>query len=101
MEGYGDYLIDRAAPGLIPQAPRIRQAIDDRRGEPSQGEQILQQVLGLDLQHQQYRLGAKFCEEVDRRWGDDTLANMWDGPEMLPTLSELEDVVGWAARVLL
>ena len=101
MEGYGDYLMDRAAPGLIPEAPRMRQAIDERRGEPSQGEQILQQVLGLDLKHQQYRLGAEFCEEVDRRWGDDTLAKMWDGPEMLPTLGELEDVVGWAARVLL
>ena len=101
MEGYGDYLIDRAAPGLIPQAPQMRRAIDERRGEPSQGEQILQQVLGLDLQHQRYRLGAEFCEEVDRRWGDDTLAKMWDGPEMLPTLGELEDVVGWAARVIL
>ncbi len=101
MEGYGEYLIERAAPGLIPEAPRIRQAIDDRREEPSQGEQILQQVLGLDLKHQQYRLGAQFCEEVDGRWGDDTLAKMWDGPQMLPTLGELEDVVGWAARVLL
>ncbi len=101
MEGYGDYLMDRAAPGLIPEAPRMRQAIDQRRAEPSQGEQILQQVLGLDLKHQQYRLGAEFCEEVDRRWGDETLGRMWESPEMLPTLGELEDVVGWAARVLL
>ena len=101
MEGYGDYLIDRAAPGLIPEAARIRQAIDDRRVEPSQGEQILQQVLGLDLKHGQYGLGAGFCEDVDRRWGGDTLARMWESPEMLPRLRELEDVVGWAARVLL
>lgn len=101
MEGYGDYLMDRAAPGLIPQAARMRRAIDDRRAEPSQGEQILQQVLGLDLKHQQYGLGAGFCEEVDRRWGDETLARMWESPDMLPRLAELEDVVGWAARVLL
>lgn len=101
MEGYGDYLMDRAAPGLIPEAPEMRQAIDRRRAEPSQGEQILQQVLGLDLEHEQYRRGAGFCEEVDRRWGDESLARIWDGPEMLPTVGELEDVVGWAARVLL
>lgn len=101
MEGYGDYLMDRAAPGLIPEAPRMRQAIDRRRAEPSQGEQILQQVLGLDLKHEQYRLGAGFCEEVDKRWGEESLARLWEGPEMLPTLGELGDVVGWAARVLL
>lgn len=101
MEGYGEYLMDRAAPGLVPEAPRMREAIDRRRAEPSQGEQILQQMLGLDLKHQQYRLGAGFCEEVDRRWGDEALARLWEGPEMLPTLAELEDVVGWAARVLL
>ena len=101
MEGYGDYLMDRAAPGLIPEAARMRQAIDRRRAEPSQGEQILQQVLGLDLKHQQYRLGTGFCQEVDRRWGEETLTLLWESPEMLPTLGELEDVVGWAARVLL
>ncbi len=101
IEGYADYLIDRAAPGLIPEAPRIIQAIDRRRAEPSQGEQILHQALGLDLQHQQYRLGVGFCEEVDRRWGDETLGRMWEDPAMLPTLGELKDVVGWAARVLL
>jgi putative hydrolase len=101
MEGYGDYLIDRAAPGLIPQAPRMRAAIDQRRAEPSEGEQILHQMMGLDLQHGQYRLGATFCAEVDRRWGEESLARIWEGPEMLPSLPELRDPVGWAARVLL
>ncbi len=101
MEGYGDYLIERAAPGLIPEAPQMRRAIDRRRAEPSQGEQILQQVLGLGLEHDQYRRGADFCEDVDRRWGEESLARLWEGPDMLPTLDELEDTVGWAARVLL
>jgi putative hydrolase len=101
MEGYGDYLIDRAAPGLIPEAPRMRAARDESRGEPGQDEQILDQVLGLDLTGPQRRLGASFCEEVDRRLGDETLARIWEGPEMLPTLAELDDSVGWAARVLL
>jgi putative hydrolase len=101
MEGYGEYLIERAAPGLIPQADRIRRTVDARRMDPAQDHQILNQVLGLDLQHHQYGLGAAFCEEVDERWGDETLARLWEGPAMLPTMSELTDVVGWAARVLL
>ncbi len=79
----------------------MRAARDEARGEPGQDEQILDQVLGLDLSGPHRRLGASFCEDVDRRLGDEALARIWEGPEMLPTLAELEDTVGWAARVLL
>ena len=101
LEGYAGWLIDRAAPGMIPDAPRLREAIDRRRAEPSQGEQMLQHVIGLDLEHHRYREGAVFCDEVSRRWGDESLARLWEGPETLPLMEELTDPLGWAARVLL
>jgi putative hydrolase len=101
LEGHAEWLLDKAAPGLVPEAPRLREAIDRRRAEPSQGEQMLQQLIGLELRHHEYRAGTTFCEDVDRRWGGDALARLWEGPEYLPTLAELGDVVGWAARVLL
>jgi putative hydrolase len=101
LEGYAEWLIDRAAPGLVPEAPRLREAIDRRRAEPSPGEQMLQRMLGLDLQHHHYRVGTTFCEEVARRWGEEALGRLWKGPEALPSPADLEDPVGWAARVLL
>ena len=101
MEGYGDHLVELAAPGLIPEAPRMRAALDETRATPSEGEQILQQMIGLELDHASYRLGATFCADVDRRWGAEALDRIWEGPEMLPTLDELSDPVGWAARALL
>ena len=101
LEGYAEWLAERAAPGLIPDAPRMREAIDRRRAEPSAGEQMLQRMLGLDLQHHRYRRGTTFCQEVARRWGEDALASLWPGPESLPTYAELDDPVGWAARVML
>jgi putative hydrolase len=101
LEGYADWLVERAAPGLVPEAPRLREAIDRRRAEPSPGEQMLQRMLGLDLQHHRYRRGTTFCEEVARRWGEAALARLWEGPEGLPTPAEIDDPVGWAARVLL
>ncbi len=101
LEGYAEWLVGRAAPGLVPEAPRLREAIDRRRAEPSPGEQMLQRMLGLDLQHHHYRVGTTFCDEVARRWGEEALARLWDGPEDLPSPAELEDPVGWAARVLL
>lgn len=101
LEGYAEWLVGRAAPGLIPEAPRLREAIDRRRAEPSPGEQMLQRMLGLDLQHHRYRRGTTFCEEVARRWGEQALSRLWEGPEGLPNSAELDDPVGWAARILL
>ena len=100
LEGYAEWLVARAAPGLVPEAPRLREAIDRRRAEPSQGEQMLQRMLGLDLQHHRYRVGTTFCAEVSRRWGEEALTRLWEGPGALPTPAELEDPVAWAARLL-
>jgi putative hydrolase len=101
LEGYAEWLVGHAAPGLIPEAARLREAIDRRRAEPSPGEQMLQRMLGLDLAHHRYRRGTTFCEEVARRWGEEALAHLWEGPDGLPNPAELEDPLGWAARVML
>lgn len=101
MEGYAEYVIQQTSATLLPEAERLREAIDRRRAEPSQGEQMLQRLLGLDIEHHRYRRGTTFCAEVDRRWGPDALVRLWEGHEMLPSEAELDDVVGWAARVLL
>jgi putative hydrolase len=45
--------------------------------------------------------GARFCSEVERRYGAQAVDGLWEGLERLPTLAELDDPVGWAARVLL
>jgi putative hydrolase len=101
MEGYADYLMDRAAPKMLPDLARMREAMNRRRAEPSQGEEIINRMLGLELKMEQYRLGAEFCSEVARRWGEDALDQLWEGPDALPSLAELSDPVAWAARVLL
>jgi putative hydrolase len=101
VEGYGDRMIDTAAAGLVPEAERIRAALDERRSEPSGSEQMLGSLIGLELHQAEYGKGAAFCAEVERRWGSEALERLWEGPEMLPTAAELDDPVGWAARVLL
>jgi putative hydrolase len=101
LEGYGDHVMDRAGTKLLPDLGRMREAMDGRRSEPTQGEQVLSRMLGLELKQEQYRLGTSFCTEVTRRWSAEALHRVWDAPENLPTFAELEDPVGWAARVLL
>jgi len=101
IEGYADYLMDRAAQKMLPDLAQMREAMNTRRAEPSQGEQIINRMLGLELKQEQYRLGADFCSEVARRWGEDAVDKLWTGAEALPSLAELHDPVAWAARVLL
>ncbi len=101
MEGYADYLMDRAAGPMLPDIHRMREAMNRRRAEPAEGEEILNRLLGLGMKHEQYRLGTAFCEEVARRWGDDALEEIWVDAKRLPSLQELSDPVAWAARVLL
>ena len=101
MEGFAEHLMDVAAPDLLPEIPRLREAVERRRATPSQAEQLVARLIGLDMKREQYCLGAEFCRQVESRWGPEALRELWSGPEMLPTLPELEDPVAWAARALL
>ena len=101
IEGYADYLVGVAADGMLTDLTRIDEAYGRRKAEPNQAEQALQQLAGLDLQRYRSRDAAEFCAEVARRWGTEALDSIWDDPERMPTLTELTDPVGWAARVWL
>jgi putative hydrolase len=101
IEGYGDYVVALAGDGVLPERERIAAAYARRRSEPDQAEQFLQQLVGLELHRTSAGDAAVFCHEVARRWGPEALERIWEGPDQLPTLNEITDPVGWAARVLL
>lgn len=101
LEGFGDYAVKAAADDLIPELDRIETAVTLRRSEPNEAEQFLQQLLGLRVDRHRAGDATAFCDEVERRWGTDTLERLWEEPTKLPRLDELTDPVGWAARVLL
>jgi putative hydrolase len=101
VEGYGDYLVRKAAADVLPDLGQIETANARRRSEPDQTEQSLQQVVGLELQRHRAGDAAAFCVEVEQRWGEPALDRVWEQPENLPSLAELTDPVGWAARVMM
>jgi len=101
IAGYGDHVVRRALHGVLPDLARLEEASARQRSEPTQAEQFLQQLVGLELNRYRAHDAAAFFGEIERRWGDDAVVRVWAGPAELPTLSELTDPVGWAARVLL
>jgi putative hydrolase len=100
-EGFGDFVVARAAATTLPDLNRLAEVAARRRAEPHQGTELLQQLAGLDLQRHRATDAAEFSAEVAKRWGDEALDTMWRRPENLPSIGELTDSVGWAARVLL
>ncbi|MGB5694396.1 MAG: zinc-dependent metalloprotease, partial [Polyangiales bacterium] len=101
ISGYGDYAVRKGLGDVLADLTRLEEAEARRRAETDQSEQFLQQLAGLALERHRAGEAATFFDELERRWGIDTVATVWEDAEHLPRLDELADPVGWAARVLL
>lgn len=101
VEGYTGHLLDSLDTNLMPELGRIREAVERRRATPSQGEVMLQRMLGIELRRVDARRGIQFFAEIDRRYGPEVAETVFEGGEAMPTDGELDDPVGWAARTLL
>jgi putative hydrolase len=97
-EGYGDHVTDALARRMLPSFGQISEALRRHR-ESRHGDQAIQRLLGLEVKMDQYRLGSRFCLRVVEATDHSTLARMWDSPESLPSLPELEEPTLWLARM--
>ena len=73
--------------------------MERRRRSRSAPERMLQKLLGLDLKMRQYELGKRFCDAVAEKHGMATLNRVWEAPEAIPTLAEIDDPEAWVARI--
>lgn len=99
LEGHGDVTMDRAGRDLVPNAARFSAVLRERRRSASGPVRVIQQLLGLEAKMRQYAQGETFIEEVEAAGGPALVARAWEGPDMLPDLSEIRDPVRWIARV--
>jgi uncharacterized protein (DUF2342 family) len=73
--------------------------MERRRRSRSAPERVLQKLLGLELKMRQYEVGKRFCDAVTEKHGIETLNRVWESPDSLPTLAEIDDPEAWVARV--
>ena len=99
VEGYSEHVMDVLGERVLPSYAGLREAMDRRRRSRSYPERILQRLLGLDLKMRQYELGKQFCDGVVAEAGIEGLNRVWESPEALPTLRELERPSDWLVRV--
>lgn len=99
-EGHADHVMNIAGRKRLPSFPQIEEAMRRRHEGRSQEERLIERLLGLELKAEQYRLGRSFCDRVTELTDEDTLSRMWEGPESLPSMPELEEPSLWLARTV-
>jgi coenzyme F420 biosynthesis associated uncharacterized protein len=99
VEGYSEHVMDAVGERVLPGYEKLRDAMDRRRASRSAPAKVLERLLGLDMKMRQYVLGKKFCDAVEKKYGIETLNRVWEAPELLPTLSELDHPDDWVSRI--
>jgi len=99
VEGYSNLVMNELGAKLLPGFDRLEQAYRERSSGKSALEQLIWKLTGLDLKLQQYRRGEAFCRAVFDQHGFAVLNRVWDGPESMPTLSELGNAGAWYRRL--
>jgi coenzyme F420 biosynthesis associated uncharacterized protein len=98
IEGHAEHVMDAVAPDLLPSLPKLRAAIDRRRKSQSGLNRLVARLLGLELKLRQYEQGKRFCDEVVEHGGVEALHRVFERPESLPTLEEIEHPRDWLKR---
>ena len=98
VEGYSNLVMNQLGRKLLPGFDRLEQAYRERSAGKSALEVLIWKLTGLDLKLQQYRRGEAFCQAVYEEHGIQILNRVWDGPDYMPRLNELENPSAWYRR---
>jgi len=99
IEGYSDYVMHHVGRSLVPQYEQLKSHMARSRAHRPPFETAVFRLTGLDVKLEQYRLGERFADAVDRRQGMEGLNRVWERPENLPTLAEVRDPGIWMTRM--
>ena len=99
IEGYSEHVMDAVGEDVLPAYAGLRDAMERRRRSRSAPERVLQRLLGMDLKMRQYELGKRFCDAVAEKHGMEMLNRVWEAPEAIPTLAEIDEPDSWVARI--
>lgn len=99
VEGYSNHVMNAVGKDLIPTYDVITRRFERRQQQRTAAEQLFARLTGLDIKLEQYRQGEAFVNHVVAQRGHDFVRQMWDGPELLPTMEEIRMPDRWIERV--
>jgi coenzyme F420 biosynthesis associated uncharacterized protein len=99
IEGYSNHVMNAVGKQVLPSLETMQHAFEARQKQRSQAEALFIRLTGLEMKMEQYRLGEQFIDAVVRERGHDFALRVWEGPQNLPTLTELRAPHQWIARI--
>ena len=91
--------MDRAGVGHVHDAARFGRVLRQRRQNKSSFVGLIQRLAGLEAKMKQYAQGENFIEVVEEHGGRELIDRVWEGPTLLPALTEIKEPQLWIDRV--
>jgi coenzyme F420 biosynthesis associated uncharacterized protein len=99
LEGYSNHVMNAAGERLLPGFAQLHERFERRHEARGTLDRAILRVTGLDLKMEQYEAGERFADAVIAQRGGAFLQRVWEGPERLPSLTEIRDPATWIARI--
>jgi coenzyme F420 biosynthesis associated uncharacterized protein len=99
LEGYSNHVMNAAGERILPGFHQLHDRFERRNERRGAIERALMRITGLDLKMEQYAAGERFVDAVLATRGPAFFAQVWEGPERLPTLDEIREPERWVARM--
>jgi len=98
LEGHGNVVMDDLGREHVAGQERMSRVLSQRR-KVGGVTGALHKMLGIEQKMRQYQVGEQFVRGVYEIAGRRAFDSVWQAPENLPTLAELDAPEGWLARV--
>jgi uncharacterized protein (DUF2342 family) len=97
LEGHGHVVMDRLGHEHLRTQDRMSKVLKARRQDKRTA--AFFRLTGLEMKMNQYKMGERFIEVVEREAGWDTVGLAFRGASSLPTLEEIGSPEQWMRRV--
>jgi coenzyme F420 biosynthesis associated uncharacterized protein len=89
-EGYSNLVMNDVGRRELPHFALLEGAYRRRQQQRTALERAFLRLTGMEMKLRQYVLGERFCREVRDAGGHELLARVWEGPQSLPTMAEIQ-----------
>jgi len=95
VEGWVDEVVGQATEERMPTAAKLQEAVRRRRAAGGPAEQTFATLVGLELRPRRLRDASTLWGSLRARQGTEARDGVWMHPDLLPTVADLDDPLGF------
>jgi coenzyme F420 biosynthesis associated uncharacterized protein len=99
LEGFSNLVMNDIGRRQLAHFAELEAAYQRRQQQRSPLERAFLRLTGLEMKLRQYVQGERFCRQVRDLGGAELLERVWLGPELLPSMAEIQRPELWVSRV--